>query len=73
MEGLSDNLILNLNLVCIPLQTSSYISEIPRQSGSVKGFRNQGREGFITGSATESEVASKATARVIMQRLMNEA
>ena len=31
------------------------------------------REGAITGRATEIEVASKATARVIMQRLMNEA
>ncbi len=38
-----------------------------------QGSDYRGKGAIITGSATESEVASKATARVIIHRLVNAA
>ena len=39
----------------------------------IKGYKPMMPKGILTGRATESEVASNATARVTMQRLVKDA
>ena len=70
----------DLEMICGMHQLGIYVFQINRvdaKEQSIKCFEMDSisyndEEGGITGRATESDVASKATARVIMQRLVNE-
>lgn len=50
------------------VRSTTVIGDLKELQGAIDG-----REGLITGRATDREVASKATARVMMQRLVKEA